>query len=135
MTIGQRIKARRNELKLSQRELAARLGYNDHTTLTRIEAGKVDLTQSKVVQFADVLGVTPAYLMGWEKEPEELADITAQILTDPHALSMFEDYLSLSESDRYAARLMISSLASKQKKTDAGGVSQEVEKVSLSETE
>lgn len=134
MTIGQRIKARRNELKLSQRELAARLGYNDHTTLTRIEAGKVDLTQSKVVQFADVLGVTPAYLMGWEKEPEELADITAQILTDPHALSMFEDYLSLSESDRYAARLMISSLASK-KKTDAGGVSQEVEKVSLSETE
>lgn len=133
MTIGQRIKARRNELKLSQRELAARLGYNDHTTLTRIEAGKVDLTQSKVAQFADVLGVTPAYLMGWEHEPEDLADITAQILMDPHALAMFEDYLSLSESDRYAARLMISSLAHK-KKTDAS-VSQEVEKVSLSETE
>ena len=134
MTIGQRIKARRNELKLSQRELAARLGYNDHTTLTRIEGGKVDLTQSKVVQFADVLGVTPAYLMGWEQEPEDLADITAQVLLNPDTLSMVEQYLQLSDADQYAVRLLVASLSGKQKKTDAS-VSQEVEKVFLSETE
>ena len=135
MTIGQRIKARRNALKLSQRELAARLGYNDHTTLTRIEAGKVDLTQSKLVQFAEVLGVTPSYLMGWDQEPEELADVAAKVLLDPDLLRMVEQYLALSEVDQYAARLMIASLSEKQKKTDASGVSQEVEKVSLLETE
>lgn len=138
MTIGQRIKARRNELKLSQRELAARLGYNDHTTLTRIEAGKVDLTQSKLVHFADVLGVTPSYLMGWDQEPEDLADVAAKVLTDPNLLRMVEQYLALSEVDQYVARVTVAGLYSKhdkQKKTDASGVSQEVEKVSLSETE
>lgn len=134
-TIGQRIRARRNELGLSQRELAARLGYNDHTTLTRIEAGKVDLTQSRIVQFAKVLDVTTGYLMGWDQEPEDLADVTAQVLLNPELLRMVEQYLSLPEVDRYVARVTVASLYEKQKKTDAGGVSQEVETLSLLETE
>lgn len=134
-TIGQRIRARRNELGLSQRELAARLGYNDHTTLTRIEAGKVDLTQSRIVQFAKVLNVTTGYLMGWDQEPEDLADVTAQVLLDADLLRMVEQYLSLPEVDRYVARVTVASLCEKQKKTDAGSVSREVEILSLLETE
>lgn len=135
MTIGLRIKQRRKELRMSADTLAQRLG-KDRSTIYRYEKGDIENLPIDILEpIARELSTTPAYLMGWKQEPEELADITAQILTDPHALSMFEDYLSLSESDRYAARLMISSLANKQKKTDAGGVSQEVEKVSLSETE
>ncbi|MBO5969753.1 MAG: helix-turn-helix transcriptional regulator [Clostridia bacterium] len=68
MTIGQRIKLKRMELGISQRELAKRLGYDSHTTLTGIESGKFDVTQSKVALFAEVLNTTPAYLMGWEDE-------------------------------------------------------------------
>lgn len=68
MTIGDRIKHRRKELKLTQRELADKLGYKDHTTITRIENGKVDLVQSKIVEFARALGCTPGYLMGWEDD-------------------------------------------------------------------
>lgn len=45
MSIGDRVKARRTELGLSQRELAARLGYNDHTTLTNHH---VDDTRHKI---------------------------------------------------------------------------------------
>lgn len=111
------------------------------SSLQRYASGVTAKIPVEVVEkLENAFGVPHGYIMGWqsEQEPkqqqEKLADVAAQILTDPHALSMFEDYLSLSESDRYAARLMISSLASK-KKTDAGGVSQEVEKVSLSETE
>ena len=113
MTIGGRIKARRNELGLSQRELAARLGYNDHTTLTRIEAGKVDLSQSRVVQFADVLGVTPGYLMGWEQEPEELGALAAAVLNDPALLRLVKNYRELSEADRAAVSALVDSLAIK----------------------
>lgn len=113
MTIGSRIKARRNEMGISQRELAARLGYNDHTTLTRIEAGKVDLSQSKVVQFAEVLGVSPAYLMGWEQEPEDVGALAATVLKDPKLLALVKNYSTLSEADRDTVSALVSSLAIK----------------------
>lgn len=71
MTIGERIKARRQELKWSQRELSDRMGYQNHSTITKIEAGKVDIPQSRIVQFAEVLGVSIAHLMGWEDDQTE----------------------------------------------------------------
>ena len=70
MKIGEKIKARRQELKWSQRELAAKMGYN-HSTITRIESGKIDIPQSRVLQFAEVLHTDVGYLMGWEEETEK----------------------------------------------------------------
>ena len=78
MKIGERIKQRRSELEWSQRELAAKMGYN-HSTITRIETGKIDIPQSRVVQFSEVLGVSIAYLMGWE-ETEKTNDILSDII-------------------------------------------------------
>lgn len=81
------------------------------------------------------------YIMGWQaeqepkQEPEEMADVAARVLLDPNLLEMVEQYLSLSESDQYAARLFMASLSAKQKKTDTSSVSQEVERVSLLEIE
>ena len=66
MKIGERIKQRRKELKWSQRELAAKMNY-DHSTVGRIERGTIDIPQSRIVQFAEVLGVSVAYLMDWEE--------------------------------------------------------------------
>lgn len=70
MKIGEKIRERRKELKWSQRELAERMGYN-HSTVTRIETGKIDIPQSRIVQFAEVLHTDVAYLMGWEEEQKE----------------------------------------------------------------
>jgi transcriptional regulator with XRE-family HTH domain len=99
MTIGERIKARRKELKLSQREMAARLGYTDHTTLTRIEAGKVDLPQSRIMKIAEVLGVTPGYLLGLvSKEDSEKNDQLAKLIVKMRTDSDFYNtVLKLSE--------------------------------------
>lgn len=113
MTIGGRIKARRNEMGLSQRELAARLGYKDHTTLTRIEAGKVELSQSNVVKFAKVLGVTPGYLMGWEQSPEEAGALAAEVLKDPRLFKLVNNYRVLSAADRATVEALVASLANK----------------------
>lgn len=115
MTVGARIKARRQELKMSQREMAARLGYTDHTTLTRIEAGKVDLPQSRIVKIAEVLGVTPGYIMGWEQEPEELGALAALVLKDPGLLSLVKNYSALDDADRAAVAALVASLAEKKK--------------------
>ena len=67
MTIGERIRARRNELMMSQRDLCEKMGYSNHSTIGKIETNKVDIPQSRIVQFAEVLGVSVAYLMGWDE--------------------------------------------------------------------
>ncbi len=114
--IGERIKARRQELKISQRELASRMGYTDHTTITRIEAGKVDPPQSRIAQFAKALGTTPGHLMGWDAEPEDLGAVAAQVLADPAVLNMMQEYNGLSPADQFMVRSLVSSLAAKNKK-------------------
>ena len=70
MTIGDRIKARRDELGMSQEELAHKIGYKSKTSINKIELGIQELRQSKIKQIADTLQTTPAYIMGW-KETEE----------------------------------------------------------------
>lgn len=77
MTIGKKIKARRLELGLSLRDLSERMGYANHSTIARIESGKVDLPQSKIVKFAEVLNMTVAELMDWdEKKPVEADELS-----------------------------------------------------------
>ena len=114
--IGERIKMRRRELHLSQRDLAEKMGYSNHSTITRIEAGKVDLPQSRIAQFAKVLGTTPAHLLGWDDRPEDVGAVAADVLSDPALLSMVQDYQTLSESDKFMVRTLIESLAAKTKK-------------------
>lgn len=85
MSIGEKIKIRRMELKWSQRDLSNKMGYSNHSTIARIESGTVDIPQSKIVKFAEVLGVSIGYLMGWEeteKKNDAIADIVLRLRTD-----------------------------------------------------
>ena len=66
--VGLKIRSRRQELGMTQKELADKLGYTNKSSIGKIESGINDITQSKVVAFADALQTTPAYLMGWEDE-------------------------------------------------------------------
>lgn len=74
MTIGERIKKRREELGLSQETLAERLGYKSKSSINKIELNQRDLPQSKIKMIADALGVTPDYIMGWDEESSVIAD-------------------------------------------------------------
>lgn len=65
---NKRIRDLRIAAGLSQDELAKKIGYTDRSTIAKIETGKVDLTQSKLVAFANALNTTPSYLMGWETD-------------------------------------------------------------------
>ena len=114
MTIGSRIKTRRQELKMSQREMATRLGYTDHSTLARIETNKADLTLSRLLKIAEVLGVTPSYII--EGEHEDMKSLTtALILNDPSLSKLVKNYVTLDESDRATVVALVSSLAKKNK--------------------
>ena len=65
MTIYDRIRDLRISKKLSQTDLALKMGYKDGSMITKIESGKVDISQKKIIAFAKALDTTPAYLMGW----------------------------------------------------------------------
>lgn len=68
LTIGDRIRVRREELHLSQKDLAEKLGYRSRSSINKIEVGCQNLTQSKIKAIADALETTPAYIMGWKEE-------------------------------------------------------------------
>ena len=69
--IGKKIRFKREQLNMTQEELAKRLGYKSKTTIAKIENGTNDIVQSKVIDFANALDTTVAYLMGWEDEAEK----------------------------------------------------------------
>ena len=76
MTLGEKVKLKREELNLSQEELAEKMNYKSKTSIHKIETGITDLPLSKVKELADVLKTTPAYLMGWEEDKKE--ELTSQ---------------------------------------------------------
>ena len=73
MDIHDNIKNLREQRGWSQEILADKVGYKDRSSIAKIEAGLVDLSQSKVVAFAKAFGVTPAMLMGIADTPSPAA--------------------------------------------------------------
>lgn len=51
---------------MSQEELATRLGYKSRSTIAKIESGENDLTQSKIVAFAEALNTTARWLLDYD---------------------------------------------------------------------
>jgi transcriptional regulator with XRE-family HTH domain len=77
------IKNRRNALGMTQQELAEKMGYTNRSSIAKIENGAVDLSQSKIIQFAKVLETTPSELMG----EVEYTDVR----TDGHTPEYYDD--------------------------------------------
>lgn len=67
MTVGDRIKAKREELGLSQIELAKKMNVS-RQAISKAELHDNNITTEKVRKFADALGCTPAFLMGWTED-------------------------------------------------------------------
>lgn len=58
------IKARREALGMSQETLAKLVGYSDRSSIAKIESGKVDLPQTKILEIAKALKIPAGELMG-----------------------------------------------------------------------
>ena len=71
-SMGLKIKSLREVKKLSQSELATLVGYKDKTAIAKVEAGKVDLPQSKISAFAKALNTTTSYLFSDDVNEEPL---------------------------------------------------------------
>lgn len=68
MSVGKRIKERRNELHMSVDEMAVKLNKN-RATIYRYEKGDIENLPIDILKpLAKALDTTPQYLMGWDKK-------------------------------------------------------------------
>jgi len=91
--IGGRIRELRIAAGLSQSELAARMGYSSKTTIAKIEGGKIDIPQSKIVLFAEVLNTTITYLIDGEEgyyANEDTMALATAMMRDPQIRALFD---------------------------------------------
>ena len=101
MEIGDRIKNLRKEKDMTQEELAQALGYKSKSSVAHIENGR-DVPRSMVVQLADVLDTTPAYLMGWEDTAQTKS---APIINDRSAIIARINSLSDEQFEKLSDKL------------------------------
>ena len=71
--LGKKIKQRREELGLSQDELARMLGYKHKSSINKIELGAAEVPRAKVPAFAKALGMTAIEFSGWTEERKALS--------------------------------------------------------------
>jgi transcriptional regulator with XRE-family HTH domain len=83
MNMGQKIKDLRIRNNMTLEELGNKVGVGK-STVRKWENGIIkDMKRDKIKNVADALGVSPAYLMGWEDAAtEENADLLPDILAD-----------------------------------------------------
>lgn len=68
MSVGKRIKERRNELQMSVDDLATKLKKN-RATIYRYEKGEIENLPIDIIEsLVKALDTTPQYLMGWDKK-------------------------------------------------------------------
>lgn len=69
MTVGERIKKRREEMGMTVDELAEKLGKN-RATIYRYERGDIEKLPIEILEpISHALNVSPGLLMGWTDEP------------------------------------------------------------------
>lgn len=116
--IGENILAARKRAGLTQEELATRVGYKSKSTINKIELGINDIPQSKIVKFAEVLGTTPAALMGWvseetSKKNDQLASLVVRMRKDPDFFEVVSMLANLPDTEYASIKGLLSALGNK----------------------
>ena len=103
MTIGQRIKQRRQELGMTQMDLAVKLGNSSRASVCTVEKDREDMTMDRIRKYAEALNCEPGYLAGWLRTP------TRESENDIKARELYEKYSNASPEVRAAIELLLKS--------------------------
>ena len=117
MKLYENIRARRIELHMTQQELAMKLGYKSTSTIAKIEAGRSDIPQSKIVAFANALDTTAGKLMGWTAKDKGTADVPDTAILDVQEAALLAEFRRLNEDGKLKVFEYIGDLAEMQKYT------------------
>lgn len=90
VTIGEKIKARRKELKMTTEELGRLIGVQ-RSAITKYEKNRVDLKSKQIQEIANALDINPALLLS--DDPLELSP------DEEHLLSLWRGANEQARSD------------------------------------
>ena len=107
MNIYERIRKLRIDAGMSQDDLARAMGYKDRSMITKIESGKVDISQKKIIAFARVLNTTPGYLMGWTDDYPDDPLNEKPLSSDARILAQGFDKLPRDQQERALAMFRV----------------------------
>lgn len=90
MTVGQRIKHKREQFNISQTDFAKKIGVSKQT-LYKYENDIITNIPSSIIEnIAKALLTTPEYIMGWSEDPAE--KITQKMVEDEKARELYRQY-------------------------------------------
>ena len=99
MTKGQRIKLKREELAMSQTELANRIGISKQL-LYKYEKGLItNIPSDSIEKLSDALNVSPAYILGWEISDDTSTLVKSIESLPPEKLEALKTYVKFLLSD------------------------------------
>lgn len=90
-----RIAQRREELHISQRQLAEMLGYSTRTYISRVEIGSLPLAKERLPKWADALKTSVEYLL---HEQEDASAVTAS--SDPLLDMLISNYDQMNADEK-----------------------------------
>ena len=79
-TLGQKIKAQRIRMGLTQEQLAEKM-FVPKTTISTYERDASDIKSSVLVDLANCLATTPDYLLGFEKKSDPISESVIAVLS------------------------------------------------------
>ena len=109
MTVGERIKYKREQLGLSQTELAERANYSDKSAISKLEHSGDSISMKQVERLAQALNCSSQYLMGWEEEKKSKKEFAQELFKDKigeivdrnKAIEKAREYYFLNRSDNF----------------------------------
>ncbi len=102
MTVGDRIRKKREELGISQTELAEKIGIPKQNLYKYEKNIVTNIPSNKIEEIAHVLNVSESCLMGWDKNlNKENSDLLPDILSDTDLLDHIKKLIRLNNEHKH----------------------------------
>lgn len=103
MTVGDRIRKKREMIGMSQTELAEKLNISKQTLYKYEKNIITNIPSNKIEEIANILKVSESYLMGWDTNlNKEISDLIPDILSDSNLLEHIKKLMCLNNEHRQA---------------------------------
>ena len=101
MTVGDRIRKKREMIGMSQTELAEKLNISKQTLYKYEKNIITNIPSNKIEEIANILNVSESYLMGWENNlNKDNADLIPDILCDNDLLEHIKKLMCLNNEHK-----------------------------------